>query len=88
MSKAILVFDMPDKCMECPCCNCNEYDTYCGMTDMQLKYDFEQHAYVKPDWCPLKPVPEKQIYYTLNDYDNASMDGWNECIDTILGETE
>ena len=85
MSKAVLVFDMPDKCMECPCCNCTEYDTYCGMTDMQLKYDFEQHAYVKPDWCPLKPLPEKEYGADLFDeYETGWEFGWNRCIDEIL----
>lgn len=28
MSKAILVFDMPNSCRECPCCHCTEYDTF------------------------------------------------------------
>lgn len=38
---------------------------------------------IKPDWCPLKEMPEKTNH---PDYcDNGRYDkGWNECIDYIL----
>lgn len=86
INKSILVFDTPKSCRECPCCICTEFDTYCGMSDMQLEYDFEQCAYVKPDWCPIKELPEKMegdnsIKYQWGDYE----DGYNHCIDEILG---
>lgn len=91
MSKAILVFDMPNSCRECPCCICTEFDTYCGRTDMQLEYDFEQCAYVKPDWCPLRPVPEKHKELSIEEYEFGKLglaftQGFNSCIDEILGE--
>lgn len=84
--KAILVIDMPNSCIECTCSDFNKQNV-CQILVKPID-DETEGLDGKPDWCPLKPVPEKQIYYTLNDYDNASMDGWNECIDTILGETE
>lgn len=87
VNKSILVFDTPKSCRECPCCICIEDDTYCGMTDMQLEYDFEQRAYVKPDWCPLKKIPEK-LLYGINCNNLQYTDGWNDCINIILGETE
>ena len=46
----------------------------------------------KPDWCPLKPMPEKKEIYGNNSYDlsyeNAYTDGYNACIDEILGDKE
>ena len=40
---------------------------------------------IKPDWCPLNPIPEKQINNNLYDeyYDGFNA-GWNACIDEIL----
>lgn len=87
MSKAILVMDMPDSCIECPCRTRNREEVnICNCLYENNKLAVYNLMHERPDWCPLKPVPEKQIYYTFNDYDNASMDGWNECIDVILGE--
>ena len=40
----------------------------------------------RPCWCPLRPMPEKMERsprFTGFRYEN----GWNDCIDTILGET-
>ena len=76
MSKAILVIDMPSGCNECDIM-CQQY--YATIKKEELKCG------MKPHNCPLKPMPEKQINFTFNELDNASMIGWNECIDEILG---
>ena len=83
MSKAILVLDMPSCCNECFALD--EYGDcpLCLITKEQKGYTFKTREQ-RMDKCPLKPIPEKQIYYTFNEYDNAAMNGWNECIDTIL----
>lgn len=52
----------------------------------------EEQAKNKPSWCPLKPIPQKAI----NDerptdksiIDHSFCEGWNACIDEILGETD
>lgn len=85
MSKAILVMDMPSCCDECPLC----YDSYgeinfCSAQDRSVS-DF--HIGEVQVWCPLKPVPEKMegydsIRYQWGEYE----DGWNHCIDYILGD--
>lgn len=61
------------------------------LTDMQLKYDFEQCAYVKPDWCPLKPVPEKHKELSIEEYEFGKLglaftQWYNACLKEILGE--
>ena len=43
----------------------------------------------KPDWCPLKPVPEKEVLLTYPEYrENDYSLGYNACIDEILGDKE
>ena len=84
MSKVIIVIDTPEECIDCPCCNCTEHDTYCGMTDMQIEFNLV-NGYVKPDWCPLKEIPGKKPQDNPNGR-NMYRAGWNDCLDKILGE--
>lgn len=39
----------------------------------------------KPDWCPLKPLPEKITRVAVTDHWNSIKAGWNNCIDAITG---
>lgn len=86
MSKVIIVIDTPEDCIDCPCCNCTEHDTYCGMTNMYLEFNLVD-GYVKPNWCPLKPIPDK-IEHSIYDYDTDTgyTCGWNDCIDNLIRE--
>ena len=41
---------------------------------------------VKPDWCPLIDLPEKDNGdYPANTSDASFVEGWNQCIDEITG---
>lgn len=78
MSKSILVIDTPENCVKCilyhyPSCRC----CITGRFQNNISEDF------KPDWCPLRNLPEKANH---PDYcDNGRYDkGWNDCIDEIL----
>jgi hypothetical protein len=46
---------MPRACCECPCVNGN----FCGIKNERPT--FEEWYESKPDWCPLRPVPEMWI---------------------------
>lgn len=71
MSKSVLVVDTPENCYDCPFgtsyCGKIEYVGYCELADC-LDYDVilmtEEHydceSKSRPDWCPLKPLPEKK----------------------------
>ena len=67
MSKAVLVMDMPEKCLDCPFCfEIDEGVDACWMITID-SYDNdlcrnieEDYCQCKPDWCPLKPMPEKK----------------------------
>lgn len=96
MNKAILILDkMPECCEECRLINShydNEYgwQTYCGGDYHRIKEKDKKY------FCPLKPLPQKKHNnggYRVIDgtewfYDSEHDDGWNDCIDTLLGEEE
>lgn len=71
--KAILVIDMPTDCIKCPLA-----DGYCWNT-------FPTKG--RADGCPLRPLPQK-VEMDFNEYYEGMADGWNACIDEIVGETE
>lgn len=83
--KAILVLDMPSSCMECTLCkNMSDNCNYC-MTTNKIIVDVES----KTHWCPLKPMPEKQIIHcTDTPHHRFAKNGYNACIDEILGDKE
>ena len=83
MAKAVLIMDIPECCADC-CCGyferyTKELNLVCGATGE------DANNVVKPDWCPLRELPEKANH---PDYcDNGRFDkGWNACLDEILEE--
>lgn len=100
MSKSILVIDTPENCYDCPFgteyCGNLEYEGCCELAEC-LDYDVilmtEEHydceSKSRPDWCPLKPLPEKStIENDMADYQCGMVDGRNQCIDEITGEVK
>lgn len=98
MSKAILVMDMPNVCVECPMHYKSEdvslgNFTYQRLYRCMLEPENLEDVYLpdilnkKPDWCPLREVPkEKDIDWLASDYEDSRVIGWNDCIDEILRE--
>ena len=95
--KAILVIDeMPDSCLKCKYCGYKEED------ENQRVCLFMSQAYVLDGnlnkihrMCPLKPLPQKKeaertMSGTLDEWVETTYyrEGWNDCIDELLGETE
>lgn len=81
MNKEILVIDMPDDCVECNFCV--ELSTH----DRCVAVGKSIFTLEKPNWCPLKPLPEKMegynsIKWQWGEYE----DGWNHCIDYLIDE--
>ena len=99
MSKSVLVIDTPDTCEKCPIRLKGEPNEWCWV----LKHGLDDIS-KKPDWCQLKPIPEKipEVSYDSWFGRNKILDhiiedqtkvkdfakGWNACIDEITGETE
>ena len=42
---------------------------------------------VRPIWCPLKPLPEKEEDW-MDDYYRGHADGWNDCLYKITGDVD
>ena len=102
MAKAVLVMDMPESCVRDTgdsaykvCCPLVWNRYYCsqfspkGLSITGREWDEIYKTGKRPDWCPLKPMPEKVIK-SIHDSDETWFwnQGWNACIDKILGENE
>lgn len=85
MSKSVLVMDTPDNgCMDCKVCVNTLTKTFCRITGKRVSGNHERGGF--PEWCPLKPMPEKVEYKTLMSLSEmGEVRGWNDCIDAITG---
>lgn len=96
--KLLLLIDTPENCYDCPFgttyCGELEYVGYCELADCldcdvilmtEEHYDCESKS--RPDWCPLKPLPEKDDFVNVphGEYYTGYHDGWDNCIDEITG---
>lgn len=95
MSKAIAVFDMPKGCMQCPCMYVSDYDgeCHCAITRESVEEYGEGKVGSKPKWCPLKPMPIRmsvrdELSDKYNLQDNPYCQGWNACLNTIVGDED
>lgn len=84
MGKAILVIDdTPESCLECPLSVKNDEDVskdYCQATKRGLFCELR-----KPDWCPLKEIPDKKSELsTQSGYTTFSEKWWNAYINSIF----
>lgn len=80
MSKSVLVVNTPRKCIGCQFFK-STYSLHCILASGNIE-DIES----KPDWCPLKPLPEKNTTENdMTDYQCGMVDGRNQCIDEIAG---
>ena len=82
MAKAVLVMDMPEQvCQKCILCYETEDDEYLCCAVGKLVPDGE-----KPDWCPLRELPEKMPELKAG-YEDISTSirrvGWNTCLDAL-----
>lgn len=89
MSKAILVIDMPESCIGCDFNYSVNSESSCkeDMVCMALAGKVIDGFTNKYDGCPLKELPKKFIYTDILSMPTVNYtDGWNACIDEILGE--
>lgn len=78
MSKSVLVIDTPENCISCIYVGIFHY--FCRINCRDIK-----DVSTRPDWCPLKPLPEKMTGVAQTDHWNSIKAGWNGCIDEITG---
>ena len=81
MSKSVLVIDTPGNCYSCCLREPIRNWSYCAVKLKRI-----ENSSVKPDWCPLMDLPEKDNGdYPANTSDASFVEGWNQCIDEITG---
>lgn len=77
MSKSVLVVDTPENCGKCKFIS--------GFWCRAMNGRRVPNNDVIPNWCPLKPLPEKMTGVASTDHWNSIKAGWNACIDEIAG---
>lgn len=90
MSKSVLVMDTPVHCNSCDLCG-GTFHCFC-----KVNYREIEDLKIKPDWCPLKPLPEKMKvtgiyngeYFKAGCKPPSYKIGWNNCIDAVTGEAK
>lgn len=86
--KAILVIDKPESCTSCLLGIYNK-KWFCLDTNKDIDIC---DRYNIPEWCPLKPMPQKKeetfAYWIAQGDPESYINGWNDCLDKIMGETE
>lgn len=88
MSKSVLVIDTPESCRSCYLRGFTLALQYC-----KVESEYIKDTSVKPDWCPLKPLPDKmkltgvygREYFQSNGKMPSYKIGWNDCINEITG---
>ena len=86
-TKAIIVIDKPESCTSCLLGIYNKR-WFCLKTLKDIDLVDRYHI---PDWCPLRPMPEKkpnERFWLDDEFNGGYRFGWNDCIDAIAGETE
>lgn len=90
MSKSIILVETPQRCSMCKFLNDTENGYhYCRILDFDYQVDeyMQSTPKGKPDWCPLKEVPNKiaeENRWFSEDYAK----GYNTCIDEISKERD
>lgn len=81
MSKSVLVIETPENCGKCKFIS----EFWCRAMNGRRVPNND----VIPNWCPLKPLPEKKEYIVpidnVESYKDIIAVGWNACIDEIAG---
>lgn len=94
--KGFIITDIAETCLDCQFCyEMNEgIETYCSImdnpNDTSLMREIDKdYCQDKPDWCPIKEVPDKKHLYAENG--DRALDwefnvGWNSCVDCLEGK--
>lgn len=96
MNKAVLVMDMPESCEECNFLYFNGDNCKDSCQAYEVAKPVDSDTYEKPDWCPLRELPERMEicgtynaeYYAKGGLMPSYKLGWNKCLDAIEGDAD
>lgn len=89
MGKAILVIETPDKCLDCDLRVLDmDGSISCYYNKREICNNVGENN-SRPNWCPLKSLPERKEYIVPIDNVESQKDiiavGWNDCLREITG---
>ena len=91
MKKAVLLMDVPEKCLDCNLCVLDmDGSISCYYNKREICSNVGENN-SRPNWCPLRKLPDrKEITETYKwEYRLPSFKcGWNWCLDEITGRNK
>ena len=89
MKKAVLLMDVSEKCLDCNLCVLDtDGSISCYYNKREVCSNVEENN-SRPEWCPLKSLPERKEYIVPIDNVESQKDiiavGWNACLREITG---
>lgn len=85
MPKAVLVMDMPESCFGCNFLYCNADAGIDSCQAMEVSRIVDSETYERPDWCPLRELPEKKERRVGEHGERMFRAGFNACLNKIAG---
>lgn len=86
MPKAVLVMDMPESCFGCNFLYCNADAGIDSCQAMEVSRIVDSETYERPDWCPLRELPEKKERRIGEHGERMFRAGFNACLNEIAGK--
>ena len=86
MKKAVLLMDVPEKCLDCNLCVLDmDGSISCYYNKREICSNVGENN-SRPNWCPLKSLPEEdhENHYP-DEWEDGYADGWNDCLREIMG---
>ena len=88
MKKAVLLMDVPEKCLDCNLCVLDmDGSISCYYNKREICSNVGENN-SRPNWCPLRPLPDRKEItetYKWEDRLPSFKCGWNWCLDEITG---
>ena len=86
MKKAVLLMNVPEKCLDCNLCVLDmDGSISCYYNKREICSNVGENN-SRPNWCPLKSLPEEyhEDHYP-DEWEDGYADGWNDCLREITG---
>ena len=91
MKKAVLLMDVPEKCLDCNLCVLDmDGSISCYYNKREICINVGENN-SRPEWCPLRPLPDRKEItetYKWEDRLPSFKCGWNWCLDEITGRNK
>ena len=84
MAKAVLIMNMPESCFGCNFLYCDGDTNLDSCQAREKARPVDSATYEKPDWCPLRELPEKRERGVGEHGERMFRAGFNACLNEIM----